>query len=101
MRRYGEHTLAVDHAIHRFPSPFHSLGPGLFRPATPLSSLANKTRVPCTRSIRRLRLRGPVANRFGGWMIIRLFAALAGTASAQVRAQTSPVWTIPEVGALP
>jgi thiosulfate dehydrogenase len=36
-------------------------------------------------------------------MIIRLFAALAlaGTASAQVRAQTSPVWTIPEVGALP
>jgi len=36
-------------------------------------------------------------------MIIRLFAALAlaGTASTQVRAQTSPVWTIPEVGALP
>ncbi len=36
-------------------------------------------------------------------MIIRLFAALAlaGTASTQVRAQTSPVWTVPEVGALP
>jgi thiosulfate dehydrogenase len=36
-------------------------------------------------------------------MVIRLFAALAlaGAASTQVRAQISPVWTIPEVGALP